>query len=83
MTQCTEQPFRDAEKLYKIYPARWKMKKITAPDPTECQDCMIRGQCSGFDKHVLTAKGRCKYHQGADCEEIFRGWSMDLRSPST
>jgi hypothetical protein len=81
MTQCTEQPLWGAEKLHENA-ARWKMKKIPAMDPAECQACMIRGQCSGLDKHVLTAKGRCKYHQGAECEEIFRGWSMDLRSPS-
>jgi hypothetical protein len=82
MTQCTEQPPLSAEKLYKKYLVRWKMKKITAPDPTECQASKIRGQCSGIDKRVLTAKGRCKYHHGAECEEISRGWSMDLRSPS-
>ena len=54
-------------------------------DPSECQTCMIRGQCSSFEKQVLTAQGRCKYHQGASCEDLFknncgesdRGWSMD------
>lgn len=73
MTQCSEQPQWSATKLYKKYPARGKMEKITAPDPTECQVCMIRGQCSGLDKHVLTAKGRCKYHQGVDCRRDIQG----------
>ena len=52
-----------------IYPP--KRKEMTATYPTECDVCLIRGQCTAFDKQVLTTKGRCKYHQGADCEKIF------------
>lgn len=55
--QWINPPPKNAEELYKQYLER---KYVYS---TECQDCMIRGQCTSFEKQLLTAKGRCKFYQ--------------------